>query len=327
MLSNKSLEYFSWKSNLPVDCVRREIEEKSRFIRETFDTERDRETDPGVVRRIMSECVRRSEAAVLPYVKNYYLFFSAVIAAMYIFAHEDDWMNGTLPEFYDDALSHAQTAWKAEGKFSQLVVFNMLKLYNLKDVQEIVDNIKEVRRYVHDAKKYSNYFISEYRHEELYIRYGFTCYRAMMRICWDESVSLDEKIRLCRHLLKFKDGNTLLRVCYQLYILYFKKFKLNRESDSNFNLKIGKFYFLEYLEKAYTVMGYKLENLNLRLYSQRTWLRVAVEYSYFMMHFKNDRILPYNPAEAEKIFRFAAQTDIEDISAYGKSGLEEFFEN
>ncbi len=324
MVLEKYIRYFSRKWNLPADQIRREIEEQDRFVCEVFDTEPERESDPEVVKRIMAGYVRRSDAASVPYVKGRYLFESALIAAMYIYAHDDDWTSGVLPDFYEEAMEHADTALMTFGEFDELLVSNMLKLYTLKDVQEIIDCMKEVRRYVHWAKKHSTYYISQYRQSELYRRYEIVCMQAGVKLSFDNSIKATERIRLVKHLTKIKNNELLMRVYFILYRLY----QRHEESEGYaiYNFSTGNTYFEEYLEKAYTIMSmsYKLESLNFNSYSHRTWLRIAVDYASIMC-LDNQGLIPYNPIEAERILKFASQVDIEDISCIAQDTLQKYF--
>lgn len=329
MILEKDIRYFSRKLNLPADQVRREIEEQDRFVSEVFDTEPERESDPEVVKRIMTEYVRRSEAATVPYVRCRYLYESAVIAAMYIYAHDDDWKIGILPNFYKDALNqaHAVLSFFGDGySFPDLLVYSMLKLYKLKDIQAIIDCMNEVNRFLHRAKKCSTYFISHYRKQsELYQCYERVCFLTGAFIDIEGTVSVAERIRLFRHLTKLKDSERLMRIYHKLYKLYLNNL-LHPEpvSVGNFNTSTGNPYLEEFLEKAYSVMGYKLESLNLQSYSHRNWLRIALSYARHMCS-RTNFLIPYNPSEAKKTMDFAAQIDIEDISYFAKEDLKKYF--
>ena len=326
MVLEEDIDYFSKEWHLPAKYVRREIEEQDQYINEVLKSELERESDPVVVKRIMAEYVRRSEAASVPYVKNRYLYESALIAAMYIFAHDDDWRSGVLPDFYKTARKQAYTALKAGVDFDELLVYTMLRLYRLKDVRSIIGCIKQVNRYVYFAKKYSSYYISNYQQFELYRRYEAVCFQASLELSYDASIDLTQKIRLFKHLTKLKNREWLMRVYFMLFWLYI--YNLERDDDNtgcdDYNPSTGNAYFEEYLLKAYTATEYKLECLNLGSYPHQSWLMVAVEYAN-CMSWDHQGLIPYNPAEAEKILRFAANVDIEHISSRAKYLLQKKF--
>ncbi len=326
MVLEEDIKCFSKEWNLPAEYVRREIEEQDQFVKEVLNTELERESDPEVVKRIMAEYVRRSEAASVPYVKNRYLYQSAVIAAMYIYAHHDNWLSGVLPDFYKTARKQAYTALMADFDFDELMVYTMLRLYRLKDVRSIIGCIKQVNRYVYFAKKYSSYYISDYQQAELYCCYETVCFQASLELCNNESIDLTQKIRLFNHLTKLKTSEIRMLVYFSLFWLYVHN--CEREDDNSgcddINPETGNAYFEEYLAKAYTVMECKLESLNLALYAHQQWLSIAVEYANWMT-IDHQGPIPYNPVEAEKILRYAANVDIEKIASRANYFLQKYF--
>lgn len=115
---------------------------------------------------------------------------------------------------------------------------------------------------------------------------------------------------------------SIYHILYKLYLNNWLHPDLVSVGD--FNTSTGNPYLEEFLEKAYTVMGYKLESLNLQSYSHQNWLRIALAYARHMCS-KTNYMIPYNPAEARKIMEFAAQVDIEDISYFAKENLQKYF--
>lgn len=314
--------------NLSADYARREVEEQDIFFREIRD-ELSEESDVTITERIMSECVCRSDSAVVPHVKKQYLYKSAEIAAIYILEHSEEWQSGVLPDFYENALNQAYTSLTFYDDmycFADLLVYNMLRLYKLKDVQGIIDCMNEVSRFIHQAKKSKTYFVSKYRQQSwLYYCYERVCYLTCAFLDFDKAISVTESIRLLRRLTKLKNREYLMRVYKSLYQLYLHNwFHPESTSIPNINPSTGYTYLEEYLEKAYTMMGYKLENLNMESYSHRTWLRIALSYARHMCSETNS-LIPYNPTEAKRIMQYAAQVDIEDISYFAKKDLQEYF--
>lgn len=309
--------------NLTIGYIQEEIASCEGFIKKIFDERDQREEDPAVVEQLMAELTRRSDSSLVRDIRDWYLYISAFLAAMYIVPNHVS--SKKLPPFYDKAMAQAKKVFFKGYGFHQCLVYFIMAIVGEPDVERIIGCMRSVKKCI---KRYRRKLhINRYEENFLYQLYEEACFRKAFSIFKDQDVTWEEKRRLFRCLTELKNRKSRMLAYAYLFHLHVNRFAESKNGDVwDFNNASGNYYFEEYLVKAYTTPGYSLENLDLEYFCDDRWLACAVEYANFM-YLGNLSSIPHDPEEAMRILEYAATAENEEISQRAKLFLNEIENN
>lgn len=319
MFSKRETKRLSRELNLPEEYITAEAAAYESFIQ-------DNPLLPEVLHDIemvenkISDLIKKSEEAKVPYIKTRYKFNSAEVAAIYIIRNlKSDF---ELPPFYERALRNAEAAFAAWLEFSMLLVWKILQMAATTSVQQLIEYGNQVE------KCFKHYRTRPDKKSEIYQEYESMRLKVGVLTATRTDLDRDEKVHFLKTLTCLQNDCYRMFVYGLLYDLYSdKNMRLTDTedgvdiADSEFNPKTDALYLEEHLQEAYNLAEKTCKDASTTQdYTLVGWA-IKVQYARWMNH-EGLNVIPYNPEEAGKILQAAAKVDSEYVASRAKFYLE-----